>query len=551
MPNSDSCKGVDMIDKGTGIDMRDKIIVFFVITLLFICFASIVAHAQIDDRDRIDIYFFYDPMCGVCSKEKPFLHELEGKYPRLRVNYIIYSDNRTLFLEMCERYNTTPARVPRTFIGDMAFVGFDEQECDLIWYDALLAHIGCSNQIENSIRELVNLSKVISKSDAIEISRKNCLVCNLTSSCGDLMSDAALVGDTYLVAWWTPERIKSDLDYPNVLVRVDAKTGEVISAVVPVSTVYGIEKPHLSELNYTLISLLAFILLLPVAYMFFGNRLQRRYWLSIFSLLIIIFLFIYFGSIPSMNVVEYARQFSFPVFTFIIALADGFNPCAFAVLAFLLSILTHTKSRKKMLFIGSIFILTSGFVYFLLIIVASTLYNLLSAYTNMIQTALALLAITVGLINLKDFFFFKKGISLTMSAEKQGNIFRKIGDLVRRVEQASSKRDIVFAAAATIILAAMVNVVELGCTAILPTQYILVLESNYAREDVMYTAFIALYSVIYIIPLFAMLGSFIYSFKSERLTEMQGRILKLVGGLLMICLGIILIFKPELLIFGG
>ena len=60
----------------------------------------------------------------------------------------------------------------------------------------------------------------------------------------------------------------------------------------------------------------------------------------------------------------------------------------------------------------------------------------------------------------------------------------------------------------------------------------------------------AIYAGIYIIPLLAILLNFIYSFKSSRLTERQGRILKLLGGTFMVFFGLVMIFKPELLMFG-
>jgi len=539
--------------KETRFDVKDKIILFFVITLVFICLASIIANGHIDDQDKVEIYFFYSKTCPHCAQEKPFLQEVEKRYPRLKVDYLDVSENRGFFQELCRSHNTSSAGVPRTFIGDKVFIGYSPQECDLVWYQGYGAYLGCPNQIENTIRQLMNLSATISKGDAMAISMKDPLVINLTAENRGVIANVFLTDDIYLVAWWTPERIKSKLNYPNVLVTIDAKTGEVLTSEIPNKKIGGILKPPLSEINYVLIAILVLIVLVSIAYMVFGMKIPGRYWISIVSLLIIIFFFAYFESLPSMNIVSYAKQFSFPGFTFIIALIDGFNPCAFAVLAFLLSILTHTRSRKKMLLIGSIFILTSGFMYFLFIMVLLVLRSeLLSQYKEIIRILVALIAMIAGIVNIKDFFFFKKGISLTMSAEKQSRIFRRMGKIVRDLEMARSRRDLLFAGMATIVLAAMVNFIELGCTFILPMEYIELLLVNYSESiGATHYLFTAFYGLIYIIPLFAILGSFIYSFKSERVTEKQGRILKLIGGLLMLSLGLILIFKPELLMFGG
>ncbi|MBN2013561.1 MAG: hypothetical protein JW778_00125 [Candidatus Altiarchaeota archaeon] len=538
-------------DKGIKSRLRDGMVLFLTLALVSICIASILADAQISDSDA-EIYFFFDKSCPHCAEEKEYLHKLGEKYPQLKINYYDSAENRELFEEFCERYDTIAVGVPRTFIGNTVFVGFNTEDCDLVWYQGYNAYVGCPNQIENAVRQLMNFSTVISKADALETARKNCLVCNLTSSHKDVIANVVLTDDVYLVAWWTPERIKSDINYPNILVKLDAKTGDVISAEEPTSKIEGLVKPPLHEPNYLVIAVAVLLVLVPVAYMVFGACVQRRYWISLYLLVIIALVFTYFESLPSMNIVAYAKQFSFPVFTFIIALVDGFNPCAFAVLAFLLSILTHTRSRKKMLFIGSIFILTSGFMYFLFIIVLLFLRTeLLGEYKEIIRYLVAVIAMVAGIINIKDFFFFKKGVSLTMSAEKQGKIFKRIGALVREVNNARSKRDLLFAAVATMALAAMVNLVELGCTFILPMEYIETMLVNYPNNPLSYIILTAFYAAVYVIPLFAILGSFVYSFKSERLNETQGRILKLVGGIIMLSLGLILIFKPELLMFGG
>ena len=50
-------------------------------------------------------------------------------------------------------------------------------------------------------------------------------------------------------------------------------------------------------------------------------------------------------------------EFSLPAFTLVIAALDAFNPCAFFVLLFLLSLLVHARSRARMLLIGGTFVL--------------------------------------------------------------------------------------------------------------------------------------------------------------------------------------------------
>ena len=103
----------------------------------------------------------------------------------------------------------------------------------------------------------------------------------------------------------------------------------------------------------------------------------------------------------------------------------------------------------------------------------------------------------------------------------------------------------------TILLGIFVNIIELGCTAILPAVYMTSLlqycSSNRWLCSIFWTG---IYALIYVIPLVAILANFIYSFKSSRLSESQGKILKLTAGVFMVFFGVLMIFKPELLTFS-
>jgi len=59
---------------------------------------------------------------------------------------------------------------------------------------------------------------------------------------------------------------------------------------------------------------------------------------------------------------------SLPVITFVIALVDGFNPCAMSILLFLITILLDIKEAWKRWYLGGIFLLTSALSYFLFLI---------------------------------------------------------------------------------------------------------------------------------------------------------------------------------------
>ncbi|MDZ7839497.1 MAG: hypothetical protein U5R46_01570 [Gammaproteobacteria bacterium] len=102
-----------------------------------------------------------------------------------------------------------------------------------------------------------------------------------------------------------------------------------------------------------------------------------------------------------------AQDLSLPVMTLVIAGLDAFNPCAFFVLLFLLSLLIHLRDRRRMLLIGGIYVVVSGAMYFAFMVAWLNLFLLLGNIPWVIMGAGAL-AVLIGLVNIKDFFALKK-----------------------------------------------------------------------------------------------------------------------------------------------
>ncbi len=303
----------------------------------------------------------------------------------------------------------------------------------------------------------------------------------------------------------------------------------------------------------------ALILLVPLAYLlsYFAFRQKIRasgkmrvWYAGLFATVILAF----FGlalSVPDTVIKDFAQSTPFPAFVFIVALADGFNPCAFTVLIILLSLLTYTRRRRDMLLIGLIFILTSALMYmaFILTMIIAGSFAL-EKWGSSILFWLGIAILGAGAINLKDFFWFKKGVSLTISEKHRERIMQKAGRIARGIRSGQSGV-LAGAVLATFMLAVFVNLVELGCTAILPTVFMASLLKSFGVEiGFAHVFWTAAYSLIYIIPLLAILANFVYTFRSARLTERQGRILKLAAGIFMIIFGMVMIFNPGVLMFG-
>ncbi|MGC9525843.1 MAG: glutaredoxin family protein [Limnospira sp.] len=279
----------------------------------------------------------------------------------------------------------------------------------------------------------------------------------------------------------------------------------------------------------------------------------RRLWVGGLIGTVVVGLFLAIVLTPDVAIKEFAQNLPFPLFVFTVALADGFNPCAFTVLIILLSLLTYTKSRRDMAIVGSTFVLTSAVMYFIFIMAMVLVGSIfLERYGQIVLVVLGILITIAGAINIKDFFWFKKSVSLSLSKEQQLEVTQKARRIVNQLQTAQRDRG-KFAAAilATVLLAIFVNIIELGCTAILPTVYMATLVNACPTNALFcYSGWTAFYATIYILPLLAILFSFIYSFSSYRLKEEQGRFLKLFAGAFMVFFGLIMIAKPELLVLG-
>lgn len=230
--------------------------------------------------------------------------------------------------------------------------------------------------------------------------------------------------------------------------------------------------------------------------------------------------------------------YSLPLITVLIAGLDAFNPCAFFVLLFLLSLMVHQNSRARMLTIGAVFVLTSGLMYFAFMAAWLNLFQLLG---NLAWVTLAAggMALAVGLINIKDFFAFGRGVSLSIPESRKPAIYQR----ARAILAAGSVPAML---AATVLLAVAVNFYELLCTAGFPMVYtrLLTLQDLGPAQHYLY---LALYNAVYVVPLAVIVGMFVFTLGARKLSEREGRLLKLMSGLMMLQLGILLVLAPALL----
>lgn len=231
-----------------------------------------------------------------------------------------------------------------------------------------------------------------------------------------------------------------------------------------------------------------------------------------------------------------ARDLGLPLFTLVLGLLDGFNPCAMWVLLFLLSLLVNLRDRKKMALIAGTFVLVSGLVYFAFMAAWLNLFRFVG-YSRVTEILLGGVALLIGALNLHDASSTEGGWSIGIPESAKPDLYAR----TRRILQADNMAG---AVVGVVLLAVLVNVIELLCTAGLPAAYTRIL----TLRDLtwwQYYGYLALYNLAYIADDSLMVAIAVVTLSRHKLQARQGRRLKLLSGAVMAGLGLILLLKPD------
>jgi hypothetical protein len=242
-------------------------------------------------------------------------------------------------------------------------------------------------------------------------------------------------------------------------------------------------------------------------------------------------------TVPVLGEVD-AGAVSLPLFTVAVAGLDAFNPCAFFVLLFLLSLLVHARSRWRMALVGGVFVLVSGVMYFAFMAAWLNVF-LVTGQLRWVTTLAGAIALAIAGFNVKDYFLPGSAGSLSIPDSAKPGLFARM----RKLTTGDALPTVLLG---TVALAAVANSYELLCTAGFPLVFTRVLTLNELGTPAYY-GYLTLYNVIYIIPLLAIVGVFVWTLGSRKLSESEGRFLKLLSGTMMLGLGLLLVIKPGLL----
>ena len=206
------------------------------------------------------------------------------------------------------------------------------------------------------------------------------------------------------------------------------------------------------------------------------------------------------------------------------------------MLLLLLSILVNLKDRWRILAIAGTFVVVSGAAYFAFMAAWLNVFEWIGMLRP-VQVVIGLVALGIGVVRIKDFFAFKQGPSLSIPESAKPGIYARM----RRIVTAEN---IPAALAAAFVLAVLVNMVELLCTAGLPALYTSILAQRDYPAAVRY-GYLGLYVAAYMFDDAIMVAVVVTTLNRFKLQETGGRWLKLVSGSVVLALGVVMLLKPE------
>jgi len=255
---------------------------------------------------------------------------------------------------------------------------------------------------------------------------------------------------------------------------------------------------------------------------------------------------IYEINIPFLGTIN-TSEMSLTTLTIVLGLLDGFNPCAMWIMLFLIALLINTDSRKKMLLIGGTFLFASGLIYYLILNAWLKLFLAVS-YINIVRMVIGVSALGVGVWQIKNFIDYKPGVCKVTGGEGgiQAKLRNKIEDKAKQITESSVGIGMIIG---VFVLAIGVNMVEFFCSAGIPAIFTQVLSLN-VTSDFQYQFYVLLYTFVFMLDDLIIFLITFFTLKQFGFTQEYNHWATLIGGLLIFILGILLIFKPEILSFA-
>lgn len=236
------------------------------------------------------------------------------------------------------------------------------------------------------------------------------------------------------------------------------------------------------------------------------------------------------------------KKVSIPLVATILGFIDGFNPCAMWILLFLINLLFGMKDKKKAWILGIVFLFISGFVYFLSMIGINFVLGV--ATIDWMKKVIAILILVFGILNLRKYIKIRKeAAGCTVVDDKK----RK--NLIKRMQKIINNKSFLLSVIGIIVLATSVNLIEMACSLGYPVVFNELLTVNNV-VGLTKTIYLLIYIFFYMIDDMAVFIISMVTLEATGITNKYNKLCTLISAIIMIVMGVLLILKPEWLMFN-
>lgn len=276
-------------------------------------------------------------------------------------------------------------------------------------------------------------------------------------------------------------------------------------------------------------------------------RCRRFIYLFLIALVMFIPVFVYGMDSYSVDTglfgVVSLKDVSLPIFTIILGAVDGFNPCAMWILIFLITMMFSMHDRFKMWILGLTFIFTSGFVYLCFMLSWLSLASFLSSVV-LIRFLIACFAVLFGMVNIYRYF---KSLNSDVGCDVTDK--KKRVKIMERIKKIVNEKSFLLSILGIMLLAFSVNLIELLCSLGIPVMFTNVLAMN-ELSTLEYVIYIGLYLIFFLIDDILIFVIAMKTLKIKGISNKYTKYSHLIGGIIMLLLGILMVIKPEWLMFN-
>lgn len=246
----------------------------------------------------------------------------------------------------------------------------------------------------------------------------------------------------------------------------------------------------------------------------------------------------YLVSVPLLGKID-SQKYPLFVLSAILGFFDGFNPCAMWVLVTFLIILIEVGNRKKMIVFAGTFILAEALMYSLILTVWYKTWDFVRLDT-IITPIVGVVSIGGGMFFLKE--WRKKELECKVTNIKERSMTRI------KIQKLAADKFTIFTFLGILGIAFSVNIIEFACSIGIPQAFTKILELNNLPFS-QWVLMIAAYIAFYMLDDLVVFGLALWGADHLQLTTRYSKLSNLIGGIVMVILGFLLIFKSQLLLF--